>query len=186
MINLNAKVPAQHFQIVSIADSQETESSRRKVFERDSAPMFKTITLQSPDMFTDENGNVSIIVPKVVKLVTWDEDLYRPSDTELKAEFLYDNIERYAKMGAGIQGYILTVDTEPYEIDGKEVTSHSTFIIPSAGKQYVEQTDISARLAYYAKNSDPSADGYVGFQLKSVDAPVVTVVEPATVNEVDA
>lgn len=184
MINLNAKVPAQPFKIVSIADSQETDSNRRKVFDRATAPMFKTVTLQSPDMFTDEHGNVSIIVPKIVKLVTWDEDLYKPSADKLQAEFLYDNIERYLDMGAVIQGYILTVDTEPYEIDGREVTSHSTFITPSAGKQYVEQTDITARWAYYAKNSDPSADGYVGFQLKSVVAPAVTVVEPATANGV--
>ncbi len=186
MINLNAKVPAVHFKIVSVAEEQETESNRRKVFERDTAPMFKTVTLQSPDMFTDENGNVNIIVPKVVKLVTWDENLYRPSDTELKAEYLYDNIERYAKMGAGINGYILTVDTEPYEIDGREVTSHSTFITPAEGQMFVFQKDITARWAYYAKNSDPSAEGYVGFQLKNVDTPQVTVVEPAKANEVGA
>lgn len=137
--NSTDSVSVQTYEIVSISDPTPTASSRRKIFDREGAPNFKTITVSS-EQTTVIGGKLVKLEPRLIKFATWDEDLYAPETLQddegkdyPKAEWAWNALQ----LGDNIIGYINTMYVEPFEIDGKPVEKVSHLVMPEKGQQSI-------------------------------------------------
>lgn len=154
--NSTDSLPVEIYKVVAISEPTPTTSSRRKVFDRDSAPNFKTITVSSPQTVVI-NGQQIELEPRLIKFATWDEDLYAPETLQddedkdyPKAEWAWDAL----KLGTNIIGYINTMYVEPFDIDGKAVTKVSHLIMPEKGKQSITQGRLLAESQRYLEYNE--------------------------------
>lgn len=188
LFNSTDSLPVEIYKVVAISDPTPTASDRRKVFDREGAPNYKTITVSSPQS-TVINGQQIVLEPRLIKFATWDEDLYAPEtlqDTEgkdyPKAEWAWDALE----LGTNIIGYINTMYVEPFDIDGKAVTKVSHLIMPEKGKQSISKGRLlseSQRYLVYNKLTlkldDTGASGLISIANETAEEQVETPAEPA-------
>jgi len=175
-------IPQESFEVVAISDPTPTTSDRAKVFEREGAPKFKTITVSTADSITI-NGKVHKQEPRTIKFSTWEEDLYKQDavgrvvgeDADGKPvfgptpEWAYDTLE----VGDNIIGYLHTIFVEEFQIGDKVVDHVTLFIRPSRGKFYITQAQLKKDTAVHCKYSELKLQG------ESSDEPIEETAEVA-------
>ena len=70
--NSTDSLPVEIYKVVAISEPTPTESSRRKIFDREGAPNFKTITVSSAQTVVI-NGQQIELEPRLIKFATWED-----------------------------------------------------------------------------------------------------------------